>query len=62
MTSLPKSVDWLGDIHAQAATTHRCAHLAADPVKEANERVGATILELMNGASGKVVPLRRPNP
>ncbi len=48
--------------HSQAATTHRYAHLAADPVKEANERVGTAISELMNGASGKVVPLRRPNP
>ena len=39
--------------HNQAATTHRYAHLAADPLKMANERVGAVIAEMMDGeASG----------
>jgi integrase len=33
--------------HSQAQTTHRYAHLAADPVIRANERVGAAISSAM---------------
>lgn len=49
--------------HSQPATTHRYAHLAADPLKAANERVGATIAELMEESDEKVVKIaqRYPN-
>lgn len=45
--------------HTQAQTTARYAHLAADPVKAATERVGAALAGMMNGKPGDVVPLRR---
>ena len=35
--------------HSQAQTTHRYAHLAADPIKAANERVGSALAGMMNG-------------
>jgi integrase len=35
--------------HTQAQTTHRYAHLAADPVREASERVSEAILDMMRG-------------
>jgi integrase len=41
--------------HTQAQTTERYAHLAADPVKAATERVGAAITEMMNGESEEVI-------
>jgi integrase len=48
--------------HTQAATTHRYAHLASDPVKAAAATVANKIAEAMQGngaASGEVVPLAR---
>ena len=44
--------------HAQAATTQRYAHLAADPVREANEAIGSAIAAAMTRKPGAVVPLR----
>ena len=35
--------------HTQAATTHRYAHLDADPVRRAAETIGATIAAAMDG-------------
>ncbi len=43
--------------HSQAATTERYAHLHADPVKAATERVGAAIAGMMKGARGEVIDL-----
>ncbi len=45
--------------HTQAQTTHRYAHLAADPVKAATERVGAAIAGMMGGPTGEVVRLKQ---
>jgi integrase len=49
--------------HTQAATTQRYAHLAADPLRQATERVGRRIAEAMSagqahGDAGEVVPLK----
>ncbi len=55
--SLPMIGKMLG--HTQAATTQRYAHLAADPVKQAAEQVGATIAAAMKGKSANVVELSR---
>ena len=56
--SLPMIGRLLG--HTQAATTARYAHLAADPVRAANEAIGERIAAAMKGgASGDVVPLPR---
>jgi len=38
--------------HTQTQTTARYAHLAADPVKAATERVGSALDGMMNGSSG----------
>jgi integrase len=43
--------------HTQTQTTARYAHLAADPVKAATERVGAAIAGMMNGQGAEVVEL-----
>jgi integrase len=43
--------------HSQAATTHRYAHLDADPVRRAAETIGATISAAMGSPSRNVVPL-----
>jgi integrase len=53
--SLPMIGKLLG--HTQVQTTARYAHLAADPVKAAAERVSSNIAALINGQSGEVVPL-----
>jgi integrase len=48
--------------HTQAATTARYAHLAADPLKQANDLIGARIADAMKGRGkepGEVVPLKR---
>jgi integrase len=45
--------------HSQAATTHRYAHLDADPVRRASETIGATIAAAMGGAPSNVVPLAK---
>jgi integrase len=45
--------------HSQAATTHRYAHLDADPLRRAAETIGATISAAMEGkSSAKIVPLK----
>jgi integrase len=36
--------------HSQAATTHRYAHLDADPLRRAVETIGNTIASAMEGA------------
>ena len=51
--------------HSQAATTHRYAHLDADPLRRAVDTIGATIAAAMDGGKpGEVVSMfkRRPNP
>jgi integrase len=53
--SLPMIGKLLG--HTQVQTTARYAHLAADPVKAAAERVSGNIAALINGQSGEVVRL-----
>jgi integrase len=48
--------------HTQAATTHRYAHLASDPVKAAAATVAAKIADAMQGNSrsvSEIVPLKR---
>jgi integrase len=48
--------------HTHAATTHRYAHLASDPVKAAASTVAAKIADAMQGSSGtlsEIVPLKR---
>ena len=46
--------------HSQAATTHRYAHLDADPMRRAVETIGATISAAMERKSGAdVAPLKR---
>jgi len=48
--------------HTQAATTHRYAHLASDPVKAAAATVAGKIADAMQGSrntTGDVVPLTR---
>jgi site-specific recombinase XerD len=52
--SLPMIGTLLG--HTQAATTHRYAHLAADPVRQANDRIGGTIAAALRQ---KVEPSRQ---
>ena len=41
--------------HTQAATTQRYAHLAADPLREANEAIGMRIAAAMKGKRARVV-------
>lgn len=41
--------------HTQTQTTARYAHLAADPVKAATERVGAALAGMMTGNSGDII-------
>ncbi len=53
--SLPMIGKLLG--HTQVQTTARYAHLAADPVKAAAERVSSNIAAVMNGQSAEVAPL-----
>src|SRR5262245_48644081 len=45
--------------HTKAQTTERYAHLAADPVRAANEAVGNQIAAMMRGRKGEVVPLKK---
>jgi integrase len=54
---LPMIGKLLGHTHVQ--TTARYAHLAADPVKQATERVGAAIAGMMTRNAGEVVALKR---
>ncbi|WP_417793083.1 tyrosine-type recombinase/integrase [Terasakiella pusilla] len=57
--SLPMIGKLLG--HKKTATTERYAHLAADPVKEANEALGQRLADMMNGEkeSADILPLKR---
>lgn len=41
--------------HTQAATTQRYAHLAADPLRQASNAIGARIADAMRGPSGREV-------
>jgi integrase len=43
--------------HTQTQTTARYAHLAADPIKAATERVGAAIAGMMSGNTADIVEL-----
>ena len=46
--------------HSQAATTHRYAHLDADPLRRAVDTIGATISAAMDGKTGaEVAPLKK---
>ena len=46
--------------HSQASTTHRYAHLDADPLRRAVDTIGATITAAMDGNNDRdVVPLRK---
>lgn len=47
--------------HSQAATTHRYAHLDADPLRRAVDTIGATISAAMEGKNAEVVPLKQPS-
>lgn len=44
--------------HSQPATTHRYAHLDADPMRRAVETIGATISAALDGKNSNIVPLR----
>lgn len=48
--------------HAQARTTQRYAHLANDPVKAANERIGATLLGMLNEETADIVEFNHKSP
>ncbi len=45
--------------HKRAASTERYAHLSADPVRKASERLGATISTAMAGKKAEVIDLKR---
>lgn len=46
--------------HSQAATTHRYAHLDADPLRRAVDTIGATIAAAMQGnKGGAIIPLKK---
>jgi integrase len=45
--------------HTQAATTERYSHLAADPVRAANEAISSQIEAMLRGRKGEIVPLKR---
>jgi integrase len=45
--------------HTQVQTTARYAHLHADPVRAATERVGAALDGMLSGCAGEVIPLPR---
>ncbi len=44
--------------HSQAATTHRYAHLDADPLRRAADQIGATIAAAMESKGGDVVSIK----
>jgi integrase len=45
--------------HTQASTTHRYAHLDADPMRRAAETIGATIAAAIDGSVQPVVPMKQ---
>jgi integrase len=47
--------------HTQAQTTSRYAHLAADPVQQAAERISEEIAARLDGGAGDVRPFRKKN-
>ena len=48
--------------HTQAATTQRYAHLAADPVRQAADKLSGEIAAAMNSqAKGEVTPISEAN-
>lgn len=47
--------------HRQTTTTAKYAHLAADPLRAANDAVGERIAAAMRGAGAEVSPMRRRN-
>ena len=56
--SLPVIGKLLG--HTQPSTTQRYAHLAADPLRQASERIGAVVSAALDGRKGDTpAPLRR---
>jgi integrase len=57
--SLPMLAAILG--HSQPSTTNRYAHLAADPVRQANEIVGAVLEAGIRGVTGQAGPRRLPD-
>jgi integrase len=44
--------------HTKAATTEKYSHLAADPIRAANEAVGNQIEAMMRGRKAEVFPLK----
>jgi integrase len=49
--------------HSQAATTHRYAHLDADPLRRAVDTIGATIAAAMKGNKGaEILPIKGHQP
>jgi integrase len=53
--SLPMIGALLG--HTTPATTQRYAHLAADPLRQANDLIGQRIAAAMSGRSAEIIPL-----
>ncbi len=47
--------------HSQASTTERYAHLAADPLRTANEAIGLRIAAVMKGDAEEAEVLEMPN-
>lgn len=45
--------------HAQSATTARYAHLDADPLRKASNRIGGAISAALDGKGAEVVPIER---
>ncbi|MBF0308911.1 MAG: site-specific integrase [Magnetococcales bacterium] len=45
--------------HTQASTTQRYAHLSADPLKLAADRISGTIAAALNGDKAEVIPLKK---
>ena len=44
--------------HAHVATTSRYAHLADDPLKDAADRISASISAAMEGKTGDLLPMK----
>ena len=45
--------------HSQAATTHRYAHLDADPLRRAANAIVATIAAAMDGNRGEILSIKK---
>nr|WP_244470429.1 tyrosine-type recombinase/integrase [Microvirga vignae] len=46
--------------HSQSATTHRYAHLDADPLRRASDQIGSTIAAALDGGpAATVIPMER---